>query len=185
VHSQKVVISILGADRPGIVAAVSRILFEQDCNIEDVNQTTLQTEFAGIFVVSTPAGLDIDRLQKLLQESVQSMGLQVLVKSLEPQASTVNLPREPFVITTVGPDRLGLVAGITEVIAGFGINITSLRAVFRGGERPQHNIMIYEVDVPLDTDQIAFRHALRQRAEELGLDLSLQHRDVYQAVHRV
>jgi glycine cleavage system transcriptional repressor len=45
--------------------------------------------------------------------------------------------------------------------------------------------MIYEVDLPLDTDQIAFRHALRQRAEELGLDLSLQHRDVYLAVHRV
>ena len=77
---QKVVISVLGADRPGIVAAVSRVLYEHGCNIEDVNQTILQTEFAGIFVASTPKDLDATRLQAYLQAGVQHMGLQVLVK---------------------------------------------------------------------------------------------------------
>jgi glycine cleavage system transcriptional repressor len=182
---QKVVISVLGADRTGIVAAISRVLFDHGCNIEDVNQTILQTEFAGLFIASIPEGLDTIKLQGYLQEEVRQMGLQVQVKNLEPQRSAPAPPSEPFVVTTVGPDRLGLVAGITEVMAGFGVNITSLKAVFRGGDRPHHNIMIYEVDIPLDTDQIAFRHALRQRADELGLDLSLQHRDVYQAVHRI
>jgi glycine cleavage system transcriptional repressor len=180
---QKVVISVLGSDRPGIVAAISRVLYEHGCNIEDVNQTILQTEFAGIFVASMSKDLDAARLQTYLQEGVQHMGLQVLVKDMEPQVGTSAPRSEPFVVTTVGPDRLGLVAGITEIMAHFEVNITSLKAVFRGGERPHHNIMIYEIDVPLHTDQIAFRHALRQRADELGLDLSLQHRDVYQAVH--
>ena len=53
----KVILSILGHDRPGIVAAVSKILFEQNCNIENVSQTTLQLEFAGIFIVSLPGDL--------------------------------------------------------------------------------------------------------------------------------
>ncbi len=181
----KVAISVLGTDRPGIVAAISRVLFEHGCNIEDVNQTIIQTEFAGTFVASIPEDLDVGKLQGYLQAGVQHMGLQVLVKNIEPQKSIVTVPSEPFVVTTVGPDRLGLVAGITEVIARFGVNITALKAVFRGGDHPQHNVMIYEVDIPLDTDQIAFRHALRQRADELGLDLSLQHRDVFRATQRI
>jgi glycine cleavage system transcriptional repressor len=89
------------------------------------------------------------------------------------------------VVTTVGPDRLGLVAGITEVMAHFGANITNLRAAFRGGEDPKRNTMIYEVDIPADIDLKAFREALRERASALGLDLSLQHRDIFEAIHRV
>ncbi len=48
---KKMIISVLGKDRPGIIAAVTRILFEQDCNIENVSQTILQNEFSGIFIV--------------------------------------------------------------------------------------------------------------------------------------
>jgi len=33
---KKIIISVFGSDRPGVLAAVSRILFEQDCNIENV-----------------------------------------------------------------------------------------------------------------------------------------------------
>jgi glycine cleavage system transcriptional repressor len=69
---------------------------------------------------------------------------------------------EPFVITTKGPDRKGLVAGITEVIAKHGVNITNLQAVFKGGDEPGDNIMIYEVDVPMDVDQKALDVARRE-----------------------
>ena len=50
----KVIISVLGHDRPGIVAAVANVLFEQNCNIENVSQTILQTEFSGSFIVKLP-----------------------------------------------------------------------------------------------------------------------------------
>jgi len=51
---KKMIISVLGKDRPGIIAAVTRILFEQDCNIENVSQTILQNEFSGSFIVGVP-----------------------------------------------------------------------------------------------------------------------------------
>ncbi|MDY6989006.1 MAG: ACT domain-containing protein [Thermodesulfobacteriota bacterium] len=182
----KVVISVLGTDRPGIVATASKVLFENSCNIEDVTQTVLQTEFTSIFIVSIPEGLQLDDLLGRLQKGLEPLGLHVMVKLLETTGKPYT-PRasQPFVVTTVGPDRLGLVSGITEVIARFGGNITSLRAAFRGGDDPNQNTMIYEVDIPADTDQKAFRQALRQRATELGLDLSLQHRDIFEAIHRV
>ncbi len=181
----KVVISVLGTDRPGIVATVSRVLFEHDCNIEDVSQTILQSEFGGIFITTVPPQLSLDSVQHRLQEALREMNLSVLVKPLETRRETTPPPSEPFVVTTIGPDRLGLVARITEVMARFNVNITYLKAVFRGGDDPHQNVMIYEVDVPLDMDQQEFRRALRERAQELGLELSLQHRRVFEAIHRI
>ena len=183
---EKVVISVLGRDRPGIVAAVSRILFDQKCNIENVSQTILQSEFAGIFIASVPDELTQDGLRSHLGKGLEPLGLHVILKRLEQQSEDEpSPPSEPFVLTTLGPDRLGLVASITEVIAQFGINITNLKAVFRGGDHPQNNVMIYEIDIPVGIDQSAFRQAIRQKAEELNLDLSLQHRDIFEAIHQI
>ncbi len=183
---KKVVISVLGTDRPGIVAAVARVLFENNCNIEDVSQTILQTEFAGIFIASTPRELQPSELQKELQDGLTSFGAGVLLRPLgEKENVSPSGAVEPFVVTTNGSDRLGLVAGIAEVMARFDVNITSLKAVFRGGDDPRRNTMIYEVDVPLDIDQHAFREALRNKADSLSLDLSIQHRNIFEAIHRV
>jgi glycine cleavage system transcriptional repressor len=183
--SDKVVICVLGSDRPGIVASVSKVLYENRCNIEDVSQTILQSVFAGVFIAGIPEDISLETLHERLQERLAPLGLAALVRPVSPQPAYEPPPREPFVVITIGPDRIGLVAGITEVMARFGVNITNLRAAFRGGADPHRNVMIYEVDIPLEIDQKAFRKALRDRAEELGLDLSLQHRDIFQAIHRI
>lgn len=182
---QKIVVSILGYDQPGIIAAVSRTLFECGCNLEDVTQTILQTEFVGIFIASKPDGVSIEDLRSSLDAELAPLGLSALVKSVQKAGEWTPPPSEPFVITTVGPDRPGLVAGITEVMARFSINIAGLKAVFRGPDEPQRNVMFYEVDIPLSIDQKAFRRELNRRAEELRLDISIQHRDVFETIHRV
>jgi glycine cleavage system transcriptional repressor len=183
---QKVVISVLGTDRPGIVAAVSRILFENQCNIEDVAQTILQTEFTGIFIASIPEQVRPEDLLVQLEADLHPLGLRLLLKPLEAaDQDLMPAESEPFVITTTGPDRLGLVSGMTEVIASHGVNITNLRAAFRGGEDPLQNTMIYEVDVPVEIDRKSFRQALQERAKDLGLELSLQHREIFEALHRI
>ena len=181
----KTIITVLGHDRPGIVAAVSQALFEFQCNIEDVSQTILQTEFAGIFIVTMPAGVKQEELKQELERKLTPEGLSVFLKVMEKGTAATPAETEPFVITTMGPDRLGLVAGITTLLASYRINITNLQAAFRGGEDPRRNVMIYEVDIPVETDQAAFRAALVRRAGELGLDVSLQHRDIFEQIHRV
>ena len=182
---KKIIVSVLGHDRPGIIATVSGVLFQNGCNIEDVSQTILQTEFAGIFIASYPDSLKQDELLGRLREKLDPMGLSVLLREMEEAGLWEPPPSEPFVITTLGPDRLGLVAGVTELLARFGVNISNLKAVFRGGDDPQANTMIYEVDIPATVDQNLFREALRERGMELGLDISLQHREIFEAIHRV
>ena len=180
------VISVFGTDRPGIVASVSRVLFESGCDVRDVSQTTLQTEFAGIFVITAPAGLDPAGLDEKLKESLIPLGLAVFIKSMgRVEAPAHPGGAEPFVITAMGPDRLGLVAGITQIMAGFGVNIVNLKAIFRGGDDPKRNIMIYEVNIPCGLAQAPYREALARRAVELELDLSIQHRDIFEEINRI
>jgi glycine cleavage system transcriptional repressor len=182
---KKIIISVLGHDRPGIIAAVSEVLFHTGCNIEDVSQTILQTEFAGVFIASVPESLASDDLLARLREKLDQIGLSVLLREMESTGVWEPPSSEPFVITTFGPDRPGLVAGITDLLASFGVNISNLKAVFRGGDNPSANTMIYEVDIPTALDQNRFREALYARGRELGLDMSLQHREIFEAIHRV
>jgi len=183
---EKIIISVFGKDRPGILAAVSRSLTEQGCNIENISQTILQQQFAGIFIASIPPGLSVDRVDENLKLHINSLGLDVHVKPLDqPISSPTTSECEPFIVTAVGADRKGLVAGITEIFTEYFINVTNLKAVFKGGNAPGNNIMIYEVDIPADVDHSCFKEALRKKADSLGLDISIQHRKVFEMINKI
>ena len=182
---QKTTVFVLGPDRPGIIAAVSQVLFEQGCNLEDVNQTSLQSQFVGIFLASLGGTARAEDLLRALRERLDPLGLFVHLRPVDPAAERTATPSEPYVITTIGPDRPGLVAGITALLAQYGANITNLKAVSRADRERQEYVMFYEVDIPADTDRQAFRAALRQRARELGLDVNFQHREIFEQVHRI
>lgn len=183
---KKAIISVIGNDRPGIIAAVSRLLYETESNIENVSQTSLQSEFAGIFIAAIPARLSFPELESQLADVLDPMGLQVHVKPMEPRHETTDEPvSESFVITTRGPDQKGLVARVTEIIARHQVNITNCQAVFKGGDDPNSNIMIYEVDIPPQTDQRALFQELRQKGDSLKLQVSIQHRDIFMTLNRI
>jgi glycine cleavage system transcriptional repressor len=182
---KKISVFVLGPDRPGIIAAVSKTLFEQGCNLEDVSQTILQTEFMAIFIALMNDDKKEDTVLAALRAAVQPMGLFVHLDSIAKSGAGQQLQAEPFIITTIGPDRPGLVAGVTEVLASHGINITNLKAVSRAEHNLQNFVMIYEVDIPSAIDFPAFRSALYGRAQELGLDINLQHREIFEQIHRV
>lgn len=182
----RVILSVLGQDRPGILAAVSGALYEKNGNIENVSQTTLQSQFAGIFIAAIPAEVSIDDLTDCLDQALAPLGMNVHVDKLTsgPEALPATAC-EPFVITTKGPDRKGLVAKVTAIIARYNVNITNLQAIFKGGDDPGDNIMIYEVDIPADIDRQALYRELRERAAALKLDISIQHRNIFMTIHRI
>ena len=183
---QKIILSVLGHDRPGIVAATAKALFENNCNIENVSQTILRTEFAGSFIVSLPPDEQPEKLRAALLKDLAPMDLHVHIQPLaDKEAAYVSDESEPFVITTKGPDNKGLVAGVSATIAAYGVNITNLQAVFKGGDEPGDNIMIYEVDVPAQIDQSSFHRDLREKAGSLGLEISIQHRNIFESINRI
>lgn len=139
---KKIVVSVLGQDRPGIIAAITRVLHHADCNIENVSQTILQSEFSGIFIASIPADQSAQDLHLQLEKALTPLKQHVYIKYLEHiKEDYPFFESEPFIMVTKGPDSKGLVAGITEVIARYGANVTNLQAAFEGGDDPDKNII--------------------------------------------
>jgi glycine cleavage system transcriptional repressor len=183
---KKFIISVIGKDRPGIIATIAKVLFDHDLNIEDVSQTMLQNQFSGIFIASGPDTISLNELKDSLRNRSVDFDLHCYIGDMGSNAvEWTTCACDPFVITTRGPDRKGLVAQIAAVLASFNVNVTQLQAVFRGGEDPGNNVMIYEVDIPSDVDLGKLRTALTQKADALELEINLQHKNIFEAIHRV
>lgn len=183
---KKVFISVIGRDRPGILAALSGTLLNLNCNIENISQTILQSVFGALLIVSIPESLDIQALKSKLMEKLSDLDLDVFIKHHdhvmdEAHKQTVH----PFVITTVGPDNRGLVEAITRVLAKHDINVINLKAVFKGGTEPTNNVMIFEVDIPDSTILPEVRNELKQAAGRLDLDINIQHQKVFESMNRI
>ena len=182
----RMIISVLGKDRPGIIAIVTKVMLEQDFNIEDVSQTILQNQFSGSFIATGPRSVSAADLQDTFEKRTSGFDLHFHVREMGSSAITwTTCDCDPFIITTRGPDRKGLVAGVTDLLAAHNVNVTQLRAVFRGGDDPERNIMIYEVDIPRDIDHQALRKSLLEKGHELGLQISIQHKNIFEAINRI
>lgn len=193
---EKYTASFLGRDCPGVVAAVSRLFGDMGCNIEAMAQTMLSGAFAAIFVVTAPAE-DSDQaggtgacgaecLRVRLEDGLARAGvdLSVLVRPAIAEQWGAGLNCEPFVVTVDGPDRPGLIGGMSRIFGRHGVNIENLKAILgEGGEGKA--LFVFEVMVPESVDLGRLRRELALEASHLKLRVSVQHRDIFEAVHRV
>ena len=77
--TDRAIISVLGADRSGIVAAVAGLLAEQDVNILDISQTILQGMFTMTMLVDL-AGADFSKVHDGLDALSGKLGVQVTIQ---------------------------------------------------------------------------------------------------------
>jgi glycine cleavage system transcriptional repressor len=184
---QLVSVAVMGADRPGIVAGVSKVLYENACNIEALSQTVLMGQFAMIVIVSLLTGASIEGLQKDLETLGGKINLTIDIRSVKPdeQLFSPAAETEPFVITVRGEDRPGLVFAITTILAEQGINITRLGAEVVPLGKQLEYIQIYEVDIPKQLDFTLVQKALRDKGAKIGVQVDMQHRDIFRAINQI
>lgn len=76
--SQRVIVTVMGTDKIGIMAAVSTVLAERRVNILDVSQTILQGFFSMVMVADISlATVDLQTLQVLLADKGREIGMQI------------------------------------------------------------------------------------------------------------
>ena len=81
---KKAVISVLGADRKGIIASVTRILFENDANILDISQTIVSGLFSMILIADiTSERCSFDAVKGQLDALGQELGVQIRIQRSE------------------------------------------------------------------------------------------------------
>ena len=76
-----VIVTALGLDRHGLLAAVATTIAEQNANVDDVSQTVANGMFTMIMFVSfDETETTMARLQEALAETGRQVGLQIQVQ---------------------------------------------------------------------------------------------------------
>ena len=182
-----IAVSVIGRDRPGIVASVSRVLYQNRCNIEELSQTAIRGQFAMILIVSASDREVLSGLKSDVAELAREFDLDINLRKIKPEELTPydSGETEPFVITARGEDRPGLVYGVTEVLAERAINITHLDVRVTPVGSKQEHIQLFEVDIPKGVNLDLLQEKLRKRGQEMEVVVDLRPRDISRAMNRI
>jgi len=160
-------ITVLGHDRPGIIARTAELLAELEMNLEDSSMTLLRGHFAMTLICAGQA--DAAALDAALAEALDD-SLSVSVRALPDEGDRPAIGSS-YLVTVHGADRLGIVARLASTIAAAGGNITDLTTRLAG----ELYVLLAEVDLPSGADVSALRAALAEASVELGVDTTLRH----------
>ena len=76
----RLIIAAFGKDRPGVVAAISKVLGDAGCTIEDISQTLMQEFFSMIMIVNMgQSSTEFAVIRDKLKECEQSLGMKVYI----------------------------------------------------------------------------------------------------------
>ncbi|WP_229400935.1 glycine cleavage system protein R [Micromonospora okii] len=161
-------ITVIGRDRPGIVADVAEVLAGLGANLTDSTMTRLRGHFAMTLVCVGPAAAEVEAALAPLAADGR---LLATVRAVTPDGATAPAG-EPYVLAVHGADRLGIVAAMTRVLADAGGNVTDLSTRLTGSLY----VVVAEVELPAgSSDAVAGR--LARTAAELGVGVSLRPAD--------
>ena len=169
-----VVLTGVGRDRVGIVAELSNVLFELGCNLLDSSMTLLRGEFAVILMAQIPEDSTLEELKEKLADVEKSLEMNVYLRELSDQELAQSEQEETaYIISVYGADRPGIVAGITKELAELKVNLTDVETKKTESAKSLF-LMVLEITIPSDLTYETLESRLKNRAESLGVDVSIQ-----------
>ncbi len=164
-----VAVTVIGNDRPGIVAGVAEVLYATGCNLEDATSTILRGHFSMTLVVKAPNGVDATALERELRAAQAVRDLVVVARPLED--APVDVPPPTHMISVYGADQAGIVYHVAAKLAAGGANVTDLTSRLIGAEEAPVYALMLEVAVPPDVDVEADLAGVK---DELGVEITVR-----------
>ena len=159
-------ITVVGHDRPGIIAQAAEVLSQCGMNLEDSSMTLLRGHFAMTLICAGDA--DPAEVEAALEPLVNG-SLDVTVREV-PEEPDLPPLGSSYLVTVHGADRLGIVARLAGVIAEAGGNITDLSTRLSG----TLYVLVAEVDLPRSADVVALQARLTEVSADLGVDTTMR-----------
>ncbi len=176
--SKRYIITLMAANRVGILAAVTTSLAELGGDIQEVSQTVMQRFFTIIMSAEFPEHRDPSVIIDHIRGVCRPFGVEVNLK--DPKAETLQeLPNEgteKYFLTAEGEDKPGMIRQISARLAQEEIDITDVFA--RRAENGKTFVMVMELAVPNGVDALALTAragAIGQRGRPVGGPAARRH----------
>ncbi|HEY9783980.1 MAG TPA: ACT domain-containing protein [Candidatus Obscuribacterales bacterium] len=120
----QLLLTLVGEDRPGIVASLTETLVKYEANLEDSRMAILGGEFAAIMLVTLP-DRHVESLNKALSH-LQSEGLAVSAKITKPLSPDRFEGYSLQELSVSGADHEGIVYKVSQFLRDRSVNIESM-----------------------------------------------------------
>ena len=166
------ILTVAGADRPGLVAAVADVVDAHGGNWENSSLAELAGTFAGVIEVSVTAER-VGELETALR-AIQGQGLLTL-SVLTGTPTPTEVEEQLLVMQVLGNDRPGIVREVSAVLNAHDLSIEELAtetrdAAMAGGRLFEASVI---AKVPPTVDLDALRADLERLATEIQVDITL------------
>jgi glycine cleavage system transcriptional repressor len=172
---QRFIMTAFGKDRPGIVADVTRILYENGCNLEDNSMTLLADEFTLILLFTARSSEIEEQLARDCRRLEREKGISAFLRPLEVRQGAAPATFTTAVLHVEGMDQAGIVYKVSQFLADHGINIVDLKSVVQAS--PESGAAIYRmniaVQIPAGTILDEVEAGLTTVAQELHVEITL------------
>lgn len=172
--ANRFIMTAFGKDRPGIVADVTSLLYENSCNLEETTMTMLADEFTLSLLFSCPQGDIEEQLTRECRRLERDKAISAFVRPLEDRRKIETRGFYKCVLHIEGLDQAGIVYKTSQFLADRGINIVDLKSAVI--ESPESGAAIYVMDIHiLAPDSIPFEQmdeSLSTVADELNVDIT-------------
>lgn len=177
------VISVMSKDRPGIIADVTSVIYNLGGDLADLDQSVMGGFFSMILMADFPESVEKQQLLKSFSGINSETTIEASIKEITHDLSLVrrDLPRETFVVTAQAKNRKGLVKTLGVFFYAHNINVLDLETTVSG----EVYTMIFQVDLSHIEDMSKLRFELDNLGQMEGLELVMQHNDIYMATSEV
>ena len=172
---KKYILTAFGKDRPGIVADVTQVLYENGCNLEDTSMSMLSDEFTINLLFSSAN----DGIQSSLETECaaleQDKGISAFIRPIKPVQQQVKRKLPLCTIHVEGLDQAGIVYQISRYLSDHQLNIVDLKSTVK--TTPESGTTLYMMDIHIqvpDSSSInAIEEGLSQVAEAINVDITV------------
>lgn len=173
--SKALVLTLIGADRPGLVEIVSEVIADHQGSWEQSRMARLAGHFAGILQVRVPIA-QAEALSVALA-ALSAEGLTITVRDSE--HDDVGAGDTQLDVELVGQDRPGIVKEIATAAASVGVNVLTLESNVSPAPMSGETLFTARArlqapaSLPVDT----LRESLEKIAEDLMADIQVEPAD--------
>ena len=173
---KRFIMAAFSQDRPGVVADITRLLYENGCNLEDSSMANIMDEFAILMLFSGSGDSLEGKLAEECRALEQEKGITAYIKAVASEAKENREQYSRKTITVEGIDQTGIVYKVSRFLADNHINIENLTSQRRLS--PESGTALYfmniKVQVPEEVSSRALEDGLSQVGEDLTLDVTVR-----------
>ncbi|MFC7595898.1 glycine cleavage system protein R [Terrabacter sp. GCM10028922] len=170
----RLVLTVIGDDRAGLVTALADVVTAHEGNWEDSQLAELAGKFAGIVVVGVPAER-VDELTAALRELDGLLEVSAHPGIEDLSGASEDAGSRRLTVDLLGNDHPGIVREVSSVLSRHDLSIETMTTGTR--EAPMAGGLLFEahvvVRVPAESDTAALRADLERLAAELLVDIAV------------